>query len=64
MREVQVTEIRFLLFKCVDCARILEKLVRIVVFTYTPSNRVDETVDSPENNRQSGRQLAGCGKGE
>ena len=63
MRELQVTEIRFLLFKCVDCVRILEKLVRIVVFTYTPSNRV-ETVDPPDNSRQSSRQLAGCGEGE
>lgn len=45
MREVQIAEIRFLLFKSVDI-RILEKLVRIVVFTYTPINRVDETVDS------------------
>ena len=45
MRELQIIEMRFLLFECVDCVRILGKLVIIRFFTWTFINGVDDAVD-------------------
>ena len=44
MRELQVIEMRLLLLKCVDCVRILGKLVIIRFFT-SVINGVDDAVD-------------------
>ena len=45
MRELQIIEMRFLLFECVDCVRIFGKLVIIRFFTWTFINGVDDAVD-------------------
>ena len=45
MRELQIIEMRFLLFECVDCVCILDKLVIIRFFTWTFLNGVDDAVD-------------------